>query len=217
MKRITTILMMVLGITLVTVALSLLTSSSAPTTAAASTPAPGTFSGSGEPVTVVNTAASPVPVSGNVHASQSGQWNVNVGNKLNGSNPVPLLVQDVASPDRWPFTLASSDTSQSPSITLPSSSPSGGAVRMVAIEFLSADCFQSPGVNTIGSARLSTSPPPGFVYNTQSTFAPVQVGGSEFVVTQQTKIYADPGSFVSFGTSSGNTGCYFSISGHLIP
>jgi len=52
----------------------------------------------------------------------------------------------------------------------------------------------------------------------QYTFLPTTLGANEWITTQTTRIYADPGSTVSVGSGSntGGANCAISISGRLL-
>lgn len=245
MMKISKILLIALGFSLLAVTLGFLTSSPAPAQATST------------PVTVVNGTANPVPttavgttpVSGSVAASQTGPWLVRavqaspwrVSNPINASNaPVPLIVQA----DGEPFTLSTfcnaptangtptpcepADPVQ-PNLTLPTGS--GAFVGTVVIDFVSGQC-SGLAASTIPSFPIQVSGPPNivnpagqqnvglFVFTgvaqTGSSLNPWVPGSNISWFAQQTKIYAQPGS-VALLLMGQNTGCTFSLSGHLIP
>ena len=234
MKKITKSLLIALGFGLLAVALGFLTSSPAP----AQAPPPTV------PVTVRNTTAQPVPtsavgttaVSGSVIAMQSAPWlvraaqiapwSVNVSNSLNGSNRVPLIVQDVDSPGRYPFSIEANGVGigSGASVALPSTTASGAPVQTVVIEFVSALCQEgtAPGdiylKTQLAASPLSISTTEFFLTATGNGVVLSNPNGwTEITVAQQTKIYADPGTQAFIGTPFPNNGCILSLSGHLIP
>jgi hypothetical protein len=130
----------------------------------------------------------------------------------------PVVVQDVDSAGRQPFAVTSpTPPTQGPSVTLPALTSGGGVVQTVVIEFVSAVCSGNPGQTSIGTPSL-------FVnlggsqhdYFLPSIFQGNFSNSSAFAVAQQATIYADPGSTVFFGMSFLNTGCIFTLSGHLV-
>jgi hypothetical protein len=232
-KKISKILLIALGISLLTVALGFLTSRPVP----AQAPPPTV------PVTVKNTAAQPVPtsaqgtttVTGSVSASQAGPpWLVRavqaspwrVSNPLNASNaPVPLLVQDVDSPGRYPFTATAycqttTTVTCQPSITLPSTTASGAPLQTVVIEFATGGCSgivgSSPFFFPLGITGAGTTNFGFTVFSIQgSPFG--NIGGANYsFFTQPLRLYGQPGGAVQLLVGV-NTDCSLSLSGHLIP
>ena len=103
-------------------------------------------------------------------------------------------------------------------LTLPSTTPDGKAVKTVEINFVSADCDATPGATVIGSAQLTVffQGQNGFYH---LGFGPPQifVNATEFVISQTTLMFADPGSTVNFGITGLLPTCTVVFSGHLIP
>jgi hypothetical protein len=70
------------------------------------------------------------------------------------------------------FSITSSLNTQTPfTITLPSTLPNGKVVKTVVIKFATADCFDAPGVQSIGTAQLQMLFNGSFAYYTL-TFDP---------------------------------------------
>ncbi len=118
-----------------------------------------------------------------------------------------------------PFMVTSPLNSTVPfNVTLPSTTPGGAAVKTVVIDFVTADCDTGGGIATIGSAQVTVlfSGQNGFYH---LGFGPPQsfASATEFVITQPTLMFADPGSTVNFGISGGMPTCTVVFSGHLIP
>jgi len=118
-----------------------------------------------------------------------------------------------------PFMVTSALNAPVPfNITLPSTTPAGKAVQTVEINFVSADCDASPGATVIGSAQLTVffQGQNGFYH---LGFGPPQVfvNATEFVISQTTLIFADPGTPVNFGITGLAPTCTVVFSGHLIP
>ena len=103
-------------------------------------------------------------------------------------------------------------------LTLPSTTPDGKAVKTVEIGFVSADCDSTPGATVIGSAQVTVlfQGQNGFYH---LGFGPPQifVNATEFVISQTTLMFADPGSTVNFGITGLQPTCTVVFSGHLIP
>jgi hypothetical protein len=103
-------------------------------------------------------------------------------------------------------------------VTLPSTTPAGNAVKTVEIQFVSADCDATPGATVIGSAQVTVTftGQNGFYH---LGFGPPQVfvNTTEFVISQTTLMFADPGSPVNFGVTGLSPTCTVVFSGHLIP
>lgn len=174
-------------------------------------------------VNVVNTAGNAVPTAAQGITAVSGTVNlgsdssVNVANSLNASGPVPLIVRDVDNAGLNP--IAVSGTCNGPNscdafLVFPSTTPSGGAVQTVVIDFVSALCTGLASGITQDNFNF------GFTLRGQvnEVFFPVLVDQSGVGrLAQQTSIYADPGSSAFVGTPGNNTGCTLTVTGHLIP
>jgi hypothetical protein len=103
-------------------------------------------------------------------------------------------------------------------VTLPTTTPGGAAVKTVVIDFVTADCDTTGGIATIGSAQVTV------LFSGQNGFYHLGFGPpqsfptqTEFVITQPTLMFADPGSTVNFGITGGMPTCTVVFSGHLIP
>lgn len=103
-------------------------------------------------------------------------------------------------------------------LTLPSTTPDGKAVKTVEINFVTADCDANPGATAIGSAQLTVffQGQNGFYH---LGFGPPQsfVNATEFVISQTTLMFADPGTPVNFGITGLAPTCTVVFAGHLIP
>jgi hypothetical protein len=239
MNKITKILLITVGFSMLTIVLGSLTSRPAPAQTTST------------PVTVVNLNNRPVPtvaqgittVAGSVAALQGGPFRVHAINALDTSNnPVPLIVQDATSS---PFTLGTSCNAptpptatgnpptpcepgfpQQPNITLPTKS----GASVVVIDFVSGACigletatiplfpFQvfGPNVNTVtGQQNVGLFAFPGvpLTGTPQNVGSP---GSNQSWFAQQTTIYAQPGSSVVLLVGV-NSGCSLSVSGHFMP
>jgi hypothetical protein len=247
MKKISKIFLLTAVLSLLAVALGFLTTSPAPaqapppsvpvtvtntTARAVPTTAVGTTSVSGS----VTALQGPTPWL--VRAVQDSPWRVS--NPLNASNaPVPLLVQG----EGEPFTLNTSCNQPTasgtptpcepgfpgqPNITLPTGS--GAFVGTVVIDFVSGAC-SGLVTSTIPTFPLQVfgpniSNPAGQQNFGVFNFTGVPLSGSSLNpgipgsniswFAQQTRIYAQPGSSAVLLMGE-NTGCSFSLSGHLIP
>jgi hypothetical protein len=86
------------------------------------------------------------------------------------------------------------------------------AHKTLVIEELSVACLGSP---TLSDVRLFTTV--GGVF-AQYTFLPTILGANEWIATQTTHIYADPGSTVHIapGNDTSGANCAISISGRLL-
>ncbi len=118
-----------------------------------------------------------------------------------------------------PFMVTSPLNSAVPfNVTMPSTTPNGTPLKTVVIDFVTADCDTSAGITTVGSAQVTVlfSGQNGFYH---LAFGPPQsfASATEFVITQPTLMFADPGSTVNFGISGGMPTCTVVFSGHLIP
>jgi hypothetical protein len=130
-----------------------------------------------------------------------------------GVSATPALAQDPA------FMVASPLNATVPfNLTMPSTTPSGAAVKTVEINFVTADCAASAGATVIGSAQVTVlfQGQNGFYH---LGFGPPQifVNDTEFVISQTTLMFADPGSTVNFGITGLEPSCTVVFSGQLIP
>lgn len=133
--------------------------------------------------------------------------------------PGPLYVQDIDNAGLHPFAVSASctssnDTGCAANPVLPLTTATGGAVRTVVIDFMSAVCTGlAPGIS---QDNFNFGYPLGG--QSQEIFFPaiVDLAGTGRIGLQTT-IYADPGVTTSFGTPGVNSGCSVSVTGHLIP
>ncbi len=154
-----------------------------------------------------------------VQSSQSGSWTVAIGNS--SRDPVPIL--DVGSPARQTYRARIPCISTSGNVcTVTLTVPSG---KLLVIETYSAFCGTEITTGAVRSSIAideSVGPPSQFFFALEpSIFAGVGLGGlgRHHVITAQLRLYADPGTEVSFGfwkNSPGSTlWCEASISGVL--
>jgi hypothetical protein len=179
-------------------------------------------------VKVANTSADPVPtlaqgtttVAGTVQAQQSGSWDVGitgtptfqVGNVANN----PVLGRDVDNPARQPFTNVVSDNH---SFTVPPG-------KRLVIEYVSGGGFISTGQKFLEVGFLFTALIDGDRAGVQHHFVPVFTGTQNtgtnlfdiYAVSQQTRIYVEPGGLVEgfLEKTSGVAGVSFTVSGYLV-
>jgi len=133
--------------------------------------------------------------------------------------PIVIKVQDVDSPARNPFAVSatctsSNDTGCAANPVFPSTTATGGAVKTVVIDFMSAVCTGLATGITQDNFNF------GYLLSTQPNeiFFPAVVDASGTGrMGLQTTIYADPGSTAAFTTPGINSGCSVSVTGHLIP
>ena len=184
------------------------------------------------PVTVVNTTANPVPVTGTVNvgnlgastlpvsvtnfpATQAVSGSVNVINfpsvqavSVTNSATAPLLARVLNAPGSNPFVgvLTSSNTTHTVPATV-----NGLAVESLAITQISGGCsgigsFALPLQDVIGGSVLAS-----FIF---------QVGtlqnGFFHITTQQTQIYIPTGHSVVIGDNVAPHGCRFDLSGYYV-
>ncbi len=173
------------------------------------------------PVTVVNTGANPVPTAGtitnapNVHAVQSGTWNVGVSGNVGitgtpnvnvanmpsvsfgNTSATPLFVRDVDNGARHPLTTNCGQVSSTLN-SVSCSMPPVPAGEEVVIE---TESFQASGDPS--NTQLVTSVAAVAGGATQTAFGTVQDNGldqpglSYFESTSAVKLYADPGTSIT--------------------
>lgn len=172
------------------------------------------------PVTIAGPLPLPVTVSGTVAAQQSGNWNVGVTggpvavqNALSNGTPAALLTQSADNPALQPFGFSQDEVSGFPVFNF--QVPPG---RTLVIEEFSMRCIENPSNFEVADFLMDVSSN-GVV--THFIFAPTSLGppASELVATEMTRIYADPGTLVTVGTSGGvesGSDCGLSIVGHLV-
>ncbi len=161
------------------------------------------------PVTVVNTAANPVPVtgstsvSGTIAATQSGTWNVGIAGNAAGN---PLFVRDVNIADRQPFqAMLSSNSTFYFTVD---------ATRRLTIEFVSAICDpSSPNADTLYQILTRIGTVEG-AHNFYAKFVSAGVSSDYlYVGSDMTRFYADPGTNVVLTA----TPCTVTLSGYTEP
>lgn len=167
-------------------------------------------------VSVVNTPnvniANTVPVTGTVAVSSlpavvlGGTVSANITNAA--TNPLPTHAVDDPALQRFQFNNITNGLNFSGGFTVPSN-------KILVIENLSALC-QLTAVGDTTDLRFFTRSNGVFA---QYSFAPELVeGGSELVWNSTGRIYADPGSDVSYGTGASipTSDCDMTISGHFV-
>lgn len=123
----------------------------------------------------------------------------------------PVLAQN------HPFVLTSPGSSPTPfNVTLPSTMPDGKPVKTVVIEFVTADCQGATGISAIGAAKLSVFFQSNSAFYTLP-FGPAMsfVNATEFVASERTLIFADPGTPLNFGLTADQPACTVVFSGYL--
>lgn len=227
MRRFTRPLLAVLGVVLLGSIITLV-----PQKNASSAPAPA-------PVIVTNT---PLPVSGNVNASQSGVWNVGINNlpstqnvSFNGAaQPIsfsntattPIFNRDVDNSARNSV-LGSCDL---PSTSGPGtqfcnvqfSTSSGSNFTSVptgyrlVIEFVSGEVDVPTGTTIVRNFGIRTTIGNSYtVINFDPRFAGTDSTVDVWRFSQQTRIYEDPGSTVVLGAGTGAQIVPFSVFGQV--
>jgi hypothetical protein len=173
------------------------------------------------PVTVVNTAANPVPVtgstniSGTVAATQSGTWNVSITGtptvNLSTGTAVPVNLQGDAL-SRVAYDL---------DITIPNGSSTGhagplGIINRIMIDFVSAACNIPAGQAIQVSAAIGFGP--GGFGVPLTSLSPVAPAGSspQTGIAQQTTVAADSIASVQVSRTdtSGTANCFVRVFGH---
>ena len=220
MKKITKILLIAVGFSMLTIALGSLTSRPVPAQAPPST----------VPVTVKNTTAQPVPtsaqgtttVAGTVAITSMPTVNARIASpvslapgSLSNTASTPLFVEDVGAAGRYPFALEQNNigVNSGAFVVLPNTTSSGGAAQTAVIEFVSAFCQAASGV-ALDHVNLDT-----VLAGSHSDYflTTTGFGDGEIWMAQQVKIYASPNTNVSVGLPGNNTGCLLSVSGYLLP
>lgn len=117
-----------------------------------------------------------------------------------------------------PFALSPAVNGATPfNFTVPSTTSTGKAVKVVSIEFVTADCAAVTGTTFIGVAQFKALFNGNFGFYALPFGPPMTFPNEvEFGSAHQTTIFADPGSTVSYGLSGGQPACTVTISGHLI-
>lgn len=117
-----------------------------------------------------------------------------------------------------PFVLNPAVNAATPfTFTVPSTTSTGKAVKVVSIEFVTADCAAVTGTTFIGVAKISAPFQGTFGFYSLPFGPPMSFPNEiEFGSAHQTLIFADPGTTVSYGLSGGQPACTVTITGHLI-
>jgi hypothetical protein len=140
---------------------------------------------------------------------------------------VAALVRDVDNPARDTFQAIFESTCAGGvgavscnGLTLPATNGSGAAISMVVIEYVSTSCNGPLAISNYSNAQLTSilTSSPGAVQTTTSTsgyflqllFSP----SSGF--SQQTRMYAAPGSTLVTFTGANSSSCDVSISGYFV-
>jgi len=168
------------------------------------------------PVTVRGIAVgAPLPVAGTVSV---GNFPSTQSVSLNNSANAPLFVRDVDNAGRNPFAVntgCSTGTGGCPAnVILPSSTANHGSVQTVVIEFVTVLCSgMTSGITEFNfnfNYTLNGQPQAAFF---PAAVDPFGVGR----MAQLTALYADPGQTATFGPPGQASGCFVTLSGHLIP
>jgi len=178
---------------------------SSPVSAQGNTPKNPPGQPNGPDVTVVNTAANPVPVTGAV--TVNGTSSVTLSNN---TETTPLFVQSVGQPVQTPFQARL--TFGNP-LTVASD-------QRLTIEFVTANCSLDNTLltstefdlhTTVGGNEMGHHFSPKFSRN----FTSGGINRTFFTSTDMTRIYADPGTTVAFGQIQ-NFFCEVTLSGYSV-
>ena len=129
-----------------------------------------------------------------------------------------LCAVPAAAADKHPFMVQGPLNGPAPfNVTMPTTTDDGKPVKTVIIDFVTADCEAPAGTTLVGSAQITTQfqGANGFYH---LAFTPGQQfpSSTDFVMTQQTMMPADPGTIVNFGLTATSSTCTVVYSGHLI-
>ena len=191
----------VLAVPIVAIALGI----SSPVSAQGNSPQNPPAQPNGPQVTVVNTPANPVPVSGVV--TVTGTPSVTLSNN---TETTPIFVHSVGQPAQTPFQARLFNTP----LTVASD-------KQLTIEFVTANCSLDNTLVTstefdlftkVGGVEIGHHFSPKFSRNFNSGTG---INRTFFTSTDQTRIYADPGTTVSFGTIQGFF-CDVTLSGYSV-
>jgi hypothetical protein len=220
------ILLVALGFGLLAVAIGFLTSTPAPA-------APASV-----PVTVVNPASAPVPtaaqgttnIAGNVGIVPLAKINVaNVPDS--GGNPLPLVVRDHTPTQPFHIMLCtdtgivagSCQTNFPPAnstVVVPYTTSDGQKIERMVIENITGSCgsFGQQVFQLLLSTTLNENSPTATLYDT----LPVSASASGLIQTtsQQTRLYAEPGSLLTLimgvtGTAADGSFCGVILTGYM--
>jgi hypothetical protein len=131
---------------------------------------------------------------------------------------VPCTIIPLAAADQ-PFVLSSPLNSTTPfNLTVPSTTSNGRAVKTVIVDFVTADCVATTGTTFVGSLQLRAFFSGNFAFYALAFTPPMPfVNDVEFVLTQKTLMFADPGSTITVGLSAGQPTCTVTFTGRLVP
>jgi hypothetical protein len=171
----------------------------------------------------VNVLSAP-PVNVTFPSSIGVSGNVSVVNPANNGSDVPLLTRDSDNPARNSFQGSISSVSSCGLPTLPctglvvpNATAGGQPLEALVIEYVSATCniAQIVFVNNYpsGVVPVSTQDNMSAVFSHQ--FVAIPAGGKN-VLSQQTRIYAAPGSTIAAETETVSNDCLVNISGYLV-
>jgi hypothetical protein len=182
----------------------------------------------GGPTVTIDPTQLPLPVQGSlgvsatIAATQSGGWTVGIGGNSASS---PLFTRDADNPARQPFQTSLCFSVGTGAFPCSSKAPSFLRVpsdRRLVIEFVAGSCQTGPiggtGLTGLGLGIATTAGGADVIYS-----LPYSFGLSELDIAQQTRIYADPGTSVSFGEERGAGGatpsfvtCVLGLSGYTV-
>lgn len=160
-------------------------------------------------VTVTNTSANPVPVTGDVNATLTGTPTVNISTPLTiggnvnatvsnpaGTNgPVPLVTAEANNPAYQPASIKLAMLSAaSTSVTAPSFLPSGGPFRELVINWVSGLCLSGGYAPTL--IALQTDGSQISIFSASSSNTSTRGLGQAFFGSR-TNLYASPGSIIT--------------------
>jgi hypothetical protein len=210
------ILLVALGFGLLAVAIGFLTSTPAPA-------APASV-----PVTVVNPASAPVPTAAQGTTNIAG----NVGIVPDsGGNPLPLVVRDHTPTQPFHIMLCtdtgivagSCQTNFPPAnstVVVPYTTSDGQKIERMVIENITGSCesFGQQVFQLLLSTTLNENSPTATLYDT----LPVSASASGLIQTtsQQTRLYAEPGSLLTLimgvtGTAADGSFCGVILTGYM--
>ena len=182
---------------------------------------PGGVSITGGSVTVTNTTANPVPISGNVSvgnlpATQQVSGTVNVGNlpavqqvSVTNASSAPVFVRVLNAPGSSPFVGVLNPAN--PTFQVPSTI-NGESVQSLVVTQVSGGC------TGIGSFLLPLQDAVGGGVIASYIFPVLGLEGPSFfpILTQQTQIYFATGHSVVLSDAVPPHGCEFDLSGYFV-
>lgn len=189
-------------------------------------------------VRVINTTTEPVPtvaqgttaIAGNVsitnmptvRAQQFGSWNVDITNtptvQVGNTATNPIQVRDVDNPARQPFQKAFT-------VTLPAGTAFGTesfqvpAGKRLVIEYVST-IEDSSTINLLELRIFTQLAASGVVHSFVATRVERGIYDPIFFISQQTRLYADPGTYVTVGfitpESNAENEIFLTLSGYFV-